>query len=162
MLIETRMRAPNVLYIEAYTFSIEEWTALEEILDRSGISFRYSPLDRDELGRGGRRYVAETSQQIETLARLLQGRFGSEGRFEPSFETGRRYACREIRRSGMGNGCQEFVAPDDRTAIVRCGIIASQRRWLGGDAKQGSCRGHALFGLFERLRSMFANRYLHG
>ena len=146
MLIETRMRAPNALDIVAYTFNEREWMALEEILDRSGISSEYSALGRDEFGRDGRRYYAETAQQIGSLARLLQGRFDSEGRFEPARGTGRRYACREVQHSGMGNGCQEFDAPDDSSAIVRCGIIAGQRRWFGGDAKQGNCGHRGLFG----------------
>jgi hypothetical protein len=39
----------------------------------------------------------------------------------------------------MGNGCQEFAATDNSTAIVRCGIIAGQQKWFGGEAKPGNC-----------------------
>lgn len=146
MLIETRMSAPNALHIIAYTFSEREWMALEDVLIQSSIGAEYSPLDRDEFGRDGRRYYATTAQQIASLARVLQGRFDSRGRFEADRATGKPYACREVRHSGMGNGCEEFEAPDDSTAIVRCGIIAGQKKWFGGDAKQGRCGQRGFFG----------------
>ena len=146
MLIKTKMDTHNVLYIIAYTFSSREWMALDEILGRAGISSKYSPLEQDESGRDGRRYYAETPQQIDSLAGLLQGHFNSQGRFEPARGTGRRYACREVRHSGMGNGCQEFDAPDDSAAMVRCGIIAGQRSWFGGEAKQGNCAPRGFLG----------------
>jgi len=139
MFVQTQMSEENVLLIIAYTFSEREWSALAETAIRAGIRPDYSPLGRDQFGREGRRYYADTPEQIASLGRILRGNFDRVGRFEPAPGVGRRYACREVRHSGVAKGCEEFDAEDDNIAIVRCGIIASQNGWFGGDARQGNC-----------------------
>ena len=150
MYIETRRGAPNSLDISAYTFRETEWMALMDILDRCGISSEHSPLGADEFGREGRRYYVRTGEQIESLARVLQGHFGMAGRFEPDRGTGRTYACREVQRMGLGSGCEEFDASDDHAAIVKCGMIAGRRIWFGGESKQGTCSRPGFLGRLFR------------
>lgn len=139
MFIRTTRPGPEVLHVDAYTFSEGEWAALRDTMDRSGARTEFLSLDRDEVGREGRRYYVEGLTQIEALQSLLRGRFDSTGRFEPEPGASKRYACREVTRTGMGRGCEEFAASDDSAAVVRCGMIAGRRKWLGGDAKRGTC-----------------------
>lgn len=151
MLIRTTRREPQVLLIEAYTFSNREWMALEDTLGRAEVRREFSPLDRDAAGRPGRRYYAEGLQQIGMLEALLGGRFDANGRFQPEPSTAKQYACREVTRNGIGKGCQEFAAADDSSAVVKCGIIAGQHNWLGGDPTPGTCRSSgSLPWLFKR------------
>ena len=141
MLINTEMvkRDGQELRIIGYTFNEREWVALGEVMALSGINLSYSSLGPDEFGREGRRHYARTTEQIASLERVLQGRFDNEGRFVATAGAGKRYACREVKHTGMGNGCEEFNAQSDSVATVKCGIIAGQQNWFGGDPKEGSC-----------------------
>jgi hypothetical protein len=140
MLITTSMREHDVLVFDCYTFSNDEWNALGSTLLAAGARTDFSPLGRDRAGREGRRYFIEGLTPIQTLASFLRGRFDPNGRFESEPNAPKVYACREVTRTGIGTGCQEFASSDLSSAIVKCGIIAGQKSWLGGDAKEGKCR----------------------
>jgi hypothetical protein len=139
MLIKTTRHGSDFLQLDAYTFSEREWAALQNTMKRLGADTGFSQLNRDEVGREGRRFYLKDVTTIDALQSLLRGRFDTTGQFEPEPGAGKRYACSEVIRTGMGSGCEEFAASDDDTAVVSCGIIAGRNNWLGGDAKQGSC-----------------------
>jgi hypothetical protein len=159
MFIRTYMRAPGTLYIVAYSFSNDEWATLEETLRIAGIEpnfFRiepstFRPEGDDPGGREGRIYAVDTWGKIGRLAQVLQGRFNVEtGVFTPTTETGDRYACREMGRSGFESGCEELVAPNHVIARTKCGIIASKNNWFGGEALPGHCEDDGK-GFFSRV-----------
>lgn len=139
----------GVLGVEAYTYSAHEWDALAVTL-RGSEAQKYSPLGTDDNGREGRRYYVSATR-IASLGETLGGTFDTGGSFTPSPEPvgGAPWACRQIRPSGMGAGCENFNAPDKARAIVICGMIAGKRRWFGGDAKPGMCEQKR--GLIDRL-----------
>lgn len=141
MIILVKRPYSEILQLDAYTYSEREWAALKSVIERVGSTTAYTSLGFDKNDRPGRRYALESSSTISALQELLRGNFDVNGRFEPDppRDASRKYACREVTRSGMGKGCEEFAAPDDATAIVICGILAGRRSWLGGDAKSGGC-----------------------
>jgi hypothetical protein len=95
---------------------------------------------RDNFGRVVQDY--RLSRRVRPhLERLLGVRFFAE-RSEDAVPAGpghTPYACREVRQSTGTPGCEDFVASDDATALVKCALIAGRNRWFGGVASRGSC-----------------------
>lgn len=96
------------------------------------------PQDRD--GRSGRRHVIEAAE-VPTLERYLGVAFrGQEERTTATVKgEGDPYRCREIARRGEGPGCVDITARDDIEALVKCSLVANNRRWFGGVAEPGKC-----------------------
>ncbi len=81
---------------------------------------------------------------VSKLELRLGGEFNNNGRFtiiptEPSDES-QRFACREVAIAGAGKGCEDIVAADDIDAKFKCGLVAGNNKWLGGDARRGQCQ----------------------
>jgi len=148
MLIISSRNDVGALQLDAYTYAHSEFVALEKTLEFADVRSTFQNIDRDRAGREGRRYKVP-SEQIRRLESVLGGLFDRSGQFTLSPGGGVTYACREIDAGGMGNGCQEFAAPNQDVATTKCALIARGNNWLGGVAQLGRCRN---------LRSGFLSR----
>ncbi len=138
MLIKTQFVPSGELQVDANTYSIHEFTALENALDLAGIQAIFYQLPADYANRESRRYTVP-SNQVTLLEAVLEGTFQSNGQFVPRAGTGNKYACREITLRGSGSGCEDLVAPNDSVAQVKCALIARTNNWFGGVPNMGIC-----------------------
>jgi hypothetical protein len=128
------------LTLTAATFSAAEFGALHDVLGRLGIIRMRNPDRHDRAGRQVREYHVPR-RSVRKLESALGGRFKVDGTFIPKVTgKGRRYSCREVNTSGQSHGCEEIVATDDASAVVKCALIAGQNNWFGSEARPGSCR----------------------
>ncbi len=131
------------LELTAATFSLTEFDSLRIVLLKAGIGdvFRRVPFKKIGIDREGRnvRVYSVGRRFIPRLEQRLGGSFDPSGLFMIASAVGHNYACREIVVGGRGKGCEDIVAPDDSTALVKCALIAGRNRWFGGEANAGSC-----------------------
>ena len=139
MLVNTKFLPSGELQIDAYSFSLDEFLALEETLRTAGVNTISQQIPSDASGRDGRRYTA-TSTQTKALEELLGGKFQSNGEFVSSVGAGNPYACVEINLSGKGVGCEELLASDKSSAQTKCALIARKNGWFGGVPNEGTCQ----------------------
>jgi hypothetical protein len=154
MLIYTRFLTSGDLQMDAYTYSLEEFEAVENTLTAAGVAPTYQQLPRDKAEREGRRYTAP-SHRLHHLEAELEGSFLSTGEFVPAAGTGNNYACREISIGGQAKGCEDLVAPSDAVAQTKCALIARNKNWFGGVPGRGTCQRP---NTMNKLFSMFMPR----
>lgn len=138
MLIQTQFLLSSDLQLDAYTYRIEEFTAVENTLIEARVQPTYQKLPSDRAERDGRRYVVP-SRQVGNLETVLEGTFRATGQFVPGAGTGNNYACREIVLQGKGKRCENLVAPSDAVAQTKCALIAQKNNWFGGVPDRGTC-----------------------
>jgi hypothetical protein len=127
------------LELTAATYSTAEFDALQDVLGRLGIIRIRNPARRDRTGRQVREYHVPR-RSVRRLEAVLGGHFEDDGTFvSRATRKGKRYACREVATSGRSRGCEEIIATDDSTAVVKCALIASRNEWFGSEAKAGAC-----------------------
>jgi len=138
MLIRTSIDASGNLNADAFTFSAEEFNALEATLREIRVDTGYSSIVARGDNREGRRYTVRGSD-ISRLGNILGGQFSPSGQFQPIQAPGMQYACHEISDRGPGRGCEDIVASSNTVATVKCAMIAHTRNWFGGVSRRGTC-----------------------
>jgi hypothetical protein len=133
--------AQNELLLLAYTFQDHEFEELELILKRSDVEPQYSPIDKDQYGRTGRRYYVPLAA-TPRLGANLGGGFNIAGQFVPhsAVSGGKKCACREMKVGGRnGKGCENLEATDDVSARIACDLLAGKNGWYFGQSSLGTC-----------------------
>jgi hypothetical protein len=131
------------LELTAATYSTSEFGALHDVLGKAGLFRIQNPLRRDRMKRMVQEYHI-SRRQIKRLENILGGSFDKQGQFiSKRTQGGRNYACREV-TTGTPGGCEDIIASDDSTALVKCALIAGRNDWFGGVATAGVCSGRGI------------------
>jgi len=140
MLVVPWLENRESLRLDGYSHDSSELEALGAVVRESGGASDYEALRRDEGGCPGRRYFV-LDDAVASFELRLGIRFsGSRSRTWVVVEKGGQgYRCREIRQMGDGAGCEDIDAADQRTAVVKCALIAGRNGWFGGVAQRGRC-----------------------
>lgn len=141
MYSEARFGFAGELIITCHAVHFEEFGAMENIIQQTGIAPRAVPLPIDVFGREVREYSIPPLK-ISQLEDLLHGTFQPNGTFVPSTTTqGNPYACREVLPPGTSRtaSCETIMADNDQGAQSACSLVAGGKRWFSGDARPGTC-----------------------
>lgn len=138
MLIKFERQDSGAVQLDAFSYSESEFESLQATLRKASASASPTYLEPDAAQRQARRYTL-SPKEAAALERVLDGRLEKTGAFTPAPGNGVKFACREIRPAGSGKGCEDIMAENRDVALVKCSLIANNKRWFGGDASPGSC-----------------------
>lgn len=150
MLIIPFLNPNKSLFLDAYSYQMEEIDAVARVLRHVIGRFETIELDRDGQDRQGRRHSIATGD-VSPLEKHFGIRFQGEGSATTMMivaPPGSGFSCKEISARGSGTGCINLSAQNQSDAIMKCALFARQNGWLGGEAKRGECgdRRRRLFG----------------
>lgn len=132
------------LALDAYSFDSNEINAVGIILDRSRINIVNERLAKDNKGRYGLRFKI-AKREISKLESTLNLKFVGRGRSTDvtlgdewlNADGATSFKCSRIDHPPPG--CETIFADDEQEAIVKCGLIAKSKNWLGGVPTRGYC-----------------------
>jgi hypothetical protein len=141
MLIFPFLNPGKSLFLDAYSYQIDEIATVATLLRRVVGVFETIDLERDDADRWGKRHVI-TSVYVGQLEKRLGLRFRGRGDTTAILVVkplGAGYRCTEISAHGEGTGCINMSASDESEAKVKCALIAGHNAWFGGEAALGKC-----------------------
>lgn len=141
MIIQSSFDIDNSLNLRAYSFKIEEISAVSYILIRAKVNAVVTSLDLDIRGRFGTKFTIKSSEIIkleDSLSVRFINEFGKTSVYvNPGNGGGSAYRCQRI--DTPPHSCQTIFADGDQEAMVKCALIANSNNWLGGVPKPGAC-----------------------
>jgi hypothetical protein len=155
MLIIPYLNPNKSLFLDAYSYQLQEIEAVAFTLRQVIEGFEIINLERDRMDRIGKRH-AIAAFDVPRLEKHLEIRFQGEGPTTTMIvdPPGKGYRCKEISARGLGTGCVNMSAHDQPDAMVKCALLARQNGWFGGEAEVGDCMSK-MGKFFERLEKPF-------
>ena len=132
----------NEIILRAFSYKNAELDAASRVLERYGIPSTDVFVQKDKAGRLGRGWSIPLSsvRKLEVSLGIRFIRSGEEIVATPEDGEGREFCCREITRSGDGDGRQPIKANAEDDAVFKCALVARAKHWLGGVPTPGRCR----------------------
>lgn len=146
MLLIPTINSNRDLTLDAYSYSSDEIEAVAFVIKKSQIKTTVYELANDKEGRFGIRFFI-VALEIVKLERTLNLKFQGTGK-ETTFRMGEAwsnftgggpssYKCKRL--DNPPPGCETIYADDDKEAMVKCGLVANEKNWLGGLSSRGQC-----------------------
>ncbi|MEJ0029093.1 MAG: hypothetical protein WDO15_01410 [Bacteroidota bacterium] len=136
VIIPEKISFNSSLLLRAYSFKEDEFIPLERIIRIATNELRMFILPPDNEERSGRGYEIR-SHLVVQFQEYLGVIFGDTG-FALK-EQGTQYSCKELKVKGGSSDCKTIYAEDIDRAITKCALVAKDKGWYSGEAKEGSC-----------------------
>ncbi len=137
MLILIHKFSNNLIQLDVYSYSDDEFKEVRDFLSEFNIPYREKYLTKDDLGRRAYRFMIDpiNSEQLQSTLNIAF----IEGKATFTY-SGTPYCCRELTRNGDGKGCENILADSRSKARIICSAdVANKKGWFSSYPEEGEC-----------------------